>query len=308
VVKNGVIIFAYHNIGVMALQTLFNEGVNIVLVITHKDNANENIWFDSVADFCEKKNLNYIFSEDYTNHEIEGLIAKFSIAVIFSFYYRKILPNSILNKAQYGAVNMHGSYLPRYRGRVPVNWQIINGENEGGVTLHYMIDRPDAGDIISQKNIPISQNDTPVTLLSKIQYEGKKILKNSIKSILDGTCKRIKQNDNNASYFGGRTPDDGKIDWHKKSQEIYNLIRGVTYPYPGSFSYLNNKKIIIWKGQIFNKLTNQEKLPGTIVTYKNKTLISTLDHYILLEEIFFEGINYKSAVLINNLGLTGQFT
>ena len=307
-VKNGVIIFAYHNIGVMALQTLFNEGVNIVLVITHKDNANENIWFDSVADFCEKKNLNYIFSEDYTNHEIEGLIAKFSIAVIFSFYYRKILPNSILNKAQYGAVNMHGSYLPRYRGRVPVNWQIINGENEGGVTLHYMIDRPDAGDIISQKNIPISQNDTPVTLLSKIQYEGKKILKNSIKSILDGTCKRIKQNDNNASYFGGRTPDDGKIDWHKKSQEIYNLIRGVTYPYPGSFSYLNNKKIIIWKGQIFNKLTNQEKLPGTIVTYKNKTLISTLDHYILLEEIFFEGINYKSAVLINNLGLTGQFT
>ena len=292
----------------MALQTLFNEGVNIVLVITHKDNANENIWFDSVADFCEKKNLNYIFSEDYTNHEIEGLIAKFSIAVIFSFYYRKILPNSILNKAQYGAVNMHGSYLPRYRGRVPVNWQIINGENEGGVTLHYMIDRPDAGDIISQKNIPISQNDTPVTLLSKIQYEGKKILKNSIHSILDGTCERIKQNDNNASYFGGRTPDDGKIDWHKKSQEIYNLIRGVTYPYPGSFSYLNNKKIIIWKGQIFNKLTNQEKLPGTIVTYKNKTLISTLDHYILLEEIFFEGINYKSAVLINNLGLTGQFT
>ena len=297
---DGVIVFAYHSMGVMGLRALLDSKVNIHLVVTHRDNPKENIWFDSVARLCDEWHLRFVYSEDFSPGEVAVLIRRYEISVIFSFYYRNILPESILNQARYGAVNLHGSLLPKYRGRVPVNWQIINGETTGGITLHYMPAKPDNGDIIDQAEVPIAFSDTPLTLFARLERAGKKILARSLKGILDGTCKRVPQVDSLATYYGGRGPDDGRIAWVWSSEKIYNLIRGVTKPYPGAFSYIEKEMIIIWKSSI--KTTSHFVsgiAPGTLVTDGTDVLVRTGDGHIQLEEIQFKGADYVDVSSIS---------
>ena len=304
IIKSGVVIFAYHNMGVMAIRTLIKAGVNIHLVVTHKDNPNENIWFNSVAKLCTDEKIQFIYSEEHTINKINEMISDFDISVIFSFYYRNLLPTSLLEKAKYGAVNMHGSYLPKYRGRVPINWQIINGEKVGGVTLHYMVDKPDAGDIIDQTKVNITFNETPLTLFAKLEIAGKKILERSLKGILNGTCNRKSQDESIATYYGGRKPEDGLIDWSCSSKNIYNLVRGVTKPSPGAFSYIKNNKIIIWHVDIINSEEwNQESTPGPVVINSDQVNIRTGDGFIKLSEIKVNNKEYtdiKSVEILQN--------
>jgi methionyl-tRNA formyltransferase len=304
IIKSGVVIFAYHNMGVMAIRILIDSGVNIHLVVTHRDNTKENIWFNSVAELCEEEKINYIFSEDYSINRINEIISDFEISVIFSFYYRNLLPSALLEKARYGAINLHGSYLPKYRGRVPINWQIINGEKEGGVTLHYMVEKPDAGDIIDQTKVNITFSETPLTLFAKLERAGKKILERSLKGIIMGTCNRISQDDSAATYYGGRKPEDGLIDWSCSSENIYNLVRGVTKPYPGAFSYIKNNKIIIWHVDIINSEEwNPESTPGTVVLNSEQVSIRTGNGFIKLSEIKVNNKEYtdiKSVEILQN--------
>jgi len=283
--------------GVMGIKTLINAYANIQLVVTHRDNLKENIWFNSVSELCRESKIKFIYSDDHSIDEIYEIIAKLNIDVIFSFYYRNILPDKILEIAKYGAVNMHGSYLPKYRGRVPVNWQIINGEIEGGATLHYMVKKPDAGDIIDQEKVPITFQDTPMTLFNKLEKAGEKILRNSLGKILNGTCQRIKQDNSKATYYGGRRPSDGQIDWRWDAKRIYNLVRGVTYPYPGAFSYLKNNKIIIWKCSINleGEIGIKSEI-GSIINNNKKLLVVVGDGLISIDKLEYNGSIYDNYV------------
>jgi UDP-4-amino-4-deoxy-L-arabinose formyltransferase/UDP-glucuronic acid dehydrogenase (UDP-4-keto-hexauronic acid decarboxylating) len=149
-------------------------------------------------------------------------------AIIFSFYYRDMVGKEILDIPPAGSLNLHGSLLPRYRGRCPVNWVLINGEKETGVTLHYMTPRPDDGDIVGQKRVPSDDNDTALSLHKKLAIAAGDLLEELLPEILENQVECIPQDHSSASYFGGRRPQDGEIDWRQDAANVRNLVRAVT--------------------------------------------------------------------------------
>jgi methionyl-tRNA formyltransferase len=221
-------VFAYSEVGVRCLQVLLDAGVEVPLVVTHKDSPWEKIWFSSVLELAGKHGLKAVADPP------EVVIPETDF--IFSFYYRRMLPPDILRKGRKGAFNMHGSLLPRYRGRAPVNWAVLKGETETGATLHEMTEKPDAGRIVDQQAVPIGPDDTAAEVFARVTDAAERILKRSLPSLIAGTALLKPQDLSQGSYFGARKPDDGRIDWSRSAQEIHNLVRAVAPPFPGAFA------------------------------------------------------------------------
>jgi UDP-4-amino-4-deoxy-L-arabinose formyltransferase/UDP-glucuronic acid dehydrogenase (UDP-4-keto-hexauronic acid decarboxylating) len=259
------VVLAYHNIGCVGINALLKNGFEIAAVFTHKDNPEENIWFDSVAELATSRNIP-VFAPDDINHPLwVKRISDIKPDIIFSFYYRKMIKSPILNIPPAGCINLHGSLLPKYRGRCPVNWVLVNGEKETGVTLHYMTPKPDDGDIISQMKVIISDDDTAKTLYDKITQVSSEMLGKVLPQIKMGTAPRKSQDHSTATYYGGRRPRDGEIDWNNSATTVRNLVRAVTRPYPGAFSYLGDRKCLLWT--VTEVPYDGDKLtPGTIVS------------------------------------------
>jgi len=259
------IVLAYHNIGCRGLESLLRNGFKVTAVFTHKDDPRENIWFDSVAEFAASKNIP-VFAPDDINHPLWiQRIKDMKPDIIFSFYYRNMVKPAVLDIPSYGCLNLHGSLLPKYRGRCPVNWVLVNGEKETGVTLHYMTPKPDDGDIVDQKKIAISDDDTARTLHGKLAGVSADLLDEILPQIKAGTAPRRPQDHSQATYYGGRRPKDGEIDWSMSSEEIHNLVRAVTQPYPGAFSYIGDRKCLFWS---VNEVSTEswDAAPGTVVS------------------------------------------
>lgn len=235
------IVFAYHNVGVRCLSVLLAHGVNIPLVVTHTDNPNENIWFDSVAKLAALHDIPVITPDDPNTPEIVAQIRALQPDFIFSFYYRNMLKKPLLDIPARGAYNMHGSLLPQYRGRVPINWAIIKGERETGATLHVMNEKPDNGAIVDQQAIPILPNDTALEVFHKATCAAEVALDRCLPALLAGSAQLKQQDLSQGGYFGGRRPEDGKIDWLQSAQTIHNLVRAVAPPYPGAYTWLGGK-------------------------------------------------------------------
>jgi methionyl-tRNA formyltransferase len=228
------VVFGYHDVGARCLRVLLDAGVAVPLVVTHRDDPHERIWFESVAQVAQIHGIETLVSEDM-NHLGERTSA-ISPEFIFSFYYRRMLPPEVLALARKGAFNMHGSLLPKYRGRAPVNWAILKGESETGATLHEMVAKPDAGRIVDQERVPIGPDDLAVEVFRKVTDAAEIVLKRSIHGLLAGTARLREQDLSQGSYFGARRPEDGRIDWSKSALEIHNLVRAVAPPYPGAFT------------------------------------------------------------------------
>ncbi len=237
------VVFAYHNVGARCLSTLIAHGVDVRLVFTHDDNPNETIWFDSVKALAEQHRIETISPADPNTPESIEKIRDLAPDFIFSFYYRSMLGAPLLAIPQRGALNIHGSLLPKYRGRVPVNWAVIRGETETGATLHYMVEKPDAGNIVAQRSVPIGPDETAFDVFVKITDTAAANLDDALPALIRGDAPSTPQDLRQGSYFGGRKPEDGRIDWSKSSQEIHNLVRGVAPPYPGAFFTLHGKNI-----------------------------------------------------------------
>lgn len=243
------VVFAYHNMGIVGLEVLKREHFDIIAVFSHEDSPDENCWFDSVVDWARENKILVFCPEDVNTPDWIGKIDAMTPDVIFSFYYRNLLGKEILNMPSSGAYNLHGSLLPAYRGRCPVNWVLLNGEERTGVTLHYMVEKADAGDIVGQKEVIIDSKDTAVTLYKKLCEKARELLGELLPLIKNGSASRYPQDLQAGSYFGGRKPEDGKIDWNRPVIQIYNLIRAVTKPYPGAFTYLpDGEKLFVWWG------------------------------------------------------------
>ncbi|HXL75359.1 MAG TPA: formyltransferase, partial [Burkholderiales bacterium] len=228
------VVFGYHDVGVRCLRVLLDAGVAVPLIVTHRDDPHERIWFESVARLARTHAIETLVSEDM-NH-LRQRISEISPEFMFSFYYRRMLPPEVLALARKGAFNMHGSLLPKYRGRAPVNWAILKGESETGATLHEMVAKPDAGRIVDQERVPIGPDDTAAEVFAKVSDAAETVLKRSLPHLLAGTASLKKQDLSKGSYFGGRRPEDGRIDWSKSALEIHNLVRAVAPPYPGAFT------------------------------------------------------------------------
>ncbi len=199
------VVYAYHNVGVRCLKVLLAHGVDVPLVVTHEDSPGETLWFDSVAAAAADYGLATIRPADPNAPAQVARIAALKPDFVFSFYYRKLLQAPLLALPARGALNMHGSLLPRYRGRAPVNWAVLRGERETGATLHYMIEAPDAGDIVAQTAVPILPEDTAREVFDKVTVAAEITLDAALPALVAGTAPRIRQDPAQASYFGGRT-------------------------------------------------------------------------------------------------------
>ena len=239
------VVFAYHDVGVNCLKELLKAGIQVDLVITHQDDPNENVWFGSVAKLCKEKNIAYITPNV---SELANLIPQLQVLApdyIFSFYYRYMIPAQILACAKIAALNMHGSLLPKYRGRAPVNWAILHGETETGATLHIMEEKPDAGDIVGQSSVTIGPDETATDVFAKVSEAAVNVIREALPALLQGKVPRKPNDLQKGSYFGGRKPADGLIDWNQTAKQVHDLVRAVAPPYPGAFSDHNGKTMIV---------------------------------------------------------------
>ncbi len=239
------VVFAYHNVGVRCLQVLLAHDVDVQLVVTHQDNPSENIWFESVAKLADLHRIPTVTPVDPNTPALIAEFAKLKPDFIFSFYYRMMLSPALLATATRGAFNMHGSLLPKYRGRVPINWAIIHGEKETGATLHEMVEKPDAGRVLAQSAVPILPNDNARAVFNKVTVAAEIALNGALPALLAGTATLRAQDLAAGSYFGGRKPADGVIDWEKSAQQIHNLIRAVAPPYPGATTSIAGRAVTI---------------------------------------------------------------
>lgn len=271
------VVFAYHNVGVRCLSVLLDAGVDVALVITHQDSPHEHIWFESVADLAARHNLPCITPEDPNNLKIIEKIRAIAPDFLFSFYYRLMLQAPLLAIPTQGALNMHGSLLPAYRGRVPVNWAIIHGETQTGASLHYMTEKPDAGDLVAQTTVPILADDLAIDVFHKVVCAAEMTLHQVLPRLITGTAPRTPMDLSQGSYYGGRRAEQGQIDWSASVISIHNLIRAVAPPYPGAFTLLLNKPLRIIRSRVIDHLPHAKTVffcdnHGCYVQCKDGTL------------------------------------
>lgn len=312
------VVFAYHNMGIVGLRALLAQGFAVPMVLSHEDDPKENHWFASVADFCGERGIPVFAPKDVNAAPWPDRIRAAAPDLLFSFYYRSMLKKEVLDLPRLGALNLHGSLLPKYRGRAPVNWALVKGETETGVTLHFMTEKPDAGDIVGQSAVPIAFDDTALTLFGKMEDAAARLLDELLPRIANGEIPRRPNDLARGSYFGGRRPEDGRIDWSRPAVEIYNLVRAVTRPYPGAFAELAGGRITVWWGIPLPAGEGSSPSPGTIrvsggpdyamaggcvapVSAPRRVVVATGDGWLQLEDIEWRSRTAKGEAIVDLL-------
>jgi len=291
-----VLFFGYGDMGCRGLEFLLREGESVVAVITHRDDPAEKKWFRSVAEEARAAGLKVFIGEDLQGGGLEKLARELDPDLILSCYYRRLIPEGVLHVPPRGALNLHGSLLPRLRGRAPVNWALVECEERTGVTLHHMVARPDAGDIVARRGFEIGPGDTALTLFRKSLEEAEILLREIWPRLRAGTAPRIPQDESLATYRGRRTPGDGRIDWSLSSRRIDGLVRAVTDPFPGAFTFLEGRKLMVWSGSI----GKGSGPPGKVI---GDSLVATGDGAYRIERCEFAGNRTGEPALVPGVQL-----
>lgn len=239
------VVFAYSSVGCECLKVLLERGVDVRLLYTHRDDPGEVRWFDSVGDLARSRGLS-VLTPDVLSGEVER-VRSAAPDVIFSFYYRSLIPMSVLSLAPLGAFNLHGSLLPRYRGRACVNWAVLNGEPETGVTLHHMTAWADRGNVVDRLAVHIGPDETAIEVFRKLVPAAGAALRRSLGAILAGEAEGTPQDESRTTTFGRRRPADGLMDWTQDARALHNLVRAVAWPFPGAFTFLEGRKLMVWR-------------------------------------------------------------
>ena len=236
--------------GVGCIKALLDAGIQIELVVTHADDPREIVWFGSVAALCQEQGIPCIQPDASDLLDLLPQFKKIAPDYIFSFYYRHLIASDILAVARIAALNMHGSLLPKYRGRAPVNWAILHGETETGASLHIMETKPDAGDIVGQVAVPIDPDEDATAVFAKVSNAAIEVMQAALPELLQGRIPRTPNVLANGSYFGGRKPEDGRIHWNQSAKQVHDLIRAVAPPYPGAFTDWQGARMVIAKSKL----------------------------------------------------------
>lgn len=269
-----------HELGAKTLEHLINNNVNVVGVVVSK---NDNDWYRGVDEVADKFNLNLYEEKNINDQNFLNKIKSLNLDLIVCVNFDQILKKDIINLPTIGCINTHASLLPKYRGRAPLNWAMINGEEYSGVTVHFIDESIDTGDIILQEKIKIDEDYYISDLLNKVKNIYPKIVLNSIRHLESNNLNLIKPDLSKGFYVNKRTKDDGKIDFSKPSKDIMNFIKAISKPYPGAFLYHNNKKIIIWRANLdYNTLPQYESLDIGTVVFNNSNLFIKLKDAILI--------------------------
>ncbi|MBI5382092.1 MAG: formyltransferase [Opitutae bacterium] len=262
-----ILFFGYSEVGYQCLDLLLTRGDNVVALITHEDNPNEKIWFKTPAVAARERGLPVFTPDNINTPEWRERIAALQPDLILSVYYRHMIGTKILALPRLGAFNLHGSLLPKYRGRAPINWAVLHGEPRIGMTLHRMVKAPDAGAIVDQDGVDLDPRDTAEQAFRKVLPCARRVLERQIDALLAGTAPETPQDDAQATYFGGRKPEDGRINWAQTSRQIFNLIRAVTDPYPGAFTDVGAARLMVWWAEPDSPVTvGRRGAPGEILS------------------------------------------
>jgi methionyl-tRNA formyltransferase len=256
------VVFAYSEVGVRCVRELLEQEIEIPLLFTHTDDPGEAHWFASVAELGRRQGLRVETPDDPNTIEwiAEGRRARPDF--LFSFYYRHMLNAEWLALPKRGALNMHGSLLPKYRGRAPVHWAIIHGETATGASLHYMLERPDAGALVDQQSVPILENDTALAVSMKVAEAARQLLARALPKLRAGSATARALDLTKGSYFGRRRPEDGRIDWRAGARAIHDLVRAVAPPFPGAFSDVNGVRLRVLETRIDGQpVRNSQRAP-----------------------------------------------
>jgi methionyl-tRNA formyltransferase len=291
-----IVVFGYHTIGYRCLKELLDWGEEVCAVITHRNDPQEHIWFESVAELAQAAGVPVLAPDTPNTPGVISCLTELQPDLILSFYYRRLLGPALLALPRLGAINLHGSLLPKYRGRSPINWVLVNGETHTGVTLHYMIAPADAGDIIAQREVPIAFEDTALTLFEKVARAAVELLRDTFPLIKAGMAPRLPQDPRQGTYFGGRTPEDGRIDWSRPALGLYNLVRAVTAPYPGAFTAFAGKRLYVWSARPILERSSTHWPAGTVVgPQPGGCLVATGHGQLLLTQVQAEGEEVMSG-------------
>ena len=286
-----ILFFGYSEVGYACLSLLLERGDNIVALITHEDNPNENIWFKTPAVAAREKSIPVFTPESVNTPEWRERIAALKPDLILSVYYRHMIGTKILALPPLGAFNMHGSLLPKYRGRAPINWAVLHGESRIGMTLHRMVKDPDAGAVVDQDGVEIGPHDTAEQAFRKVLPCARRVLARQIDALLAGTASETPQDDSQATYFTGRKPEDGRIQWPQTSAQIFNLIRAVTDPYPGAFTDVGEARLMVWWAEADSPATkSRHGRPGEILSV-NPLVVATANGALELTKTEWRGVS-----------------
>jgi methionyl-tRNA formyltransferase len=244
------VVFAYSEVGVRCVRELLAQGVEIALLFTHADDPGETQWFGSVRQLAETNELRVETPDNPNTAEWVATAAALEPDFLFSFYYRHMLDKAWLEVPRRGALNLHGSLLPKFRGRAPVHWAILKGESATGASLHYMVEKPDAGALVDQESVPILENDTALDVSLKVAGAAAQVLRRSLPLLVAGRAAARPLNLAAGSYFGRRSPEDGRIDWRCSAREVHDLVRAVAPPFPGAFTEVNGCRLAVLETRV----------------------------------------------------------
>lgn len=273
------VVFGYSEVGVRCLKALHSLGAEVALVVTYEDDPNEHRWYGSVAETARDLGIAVTAPASAADPALRASVERIAPDFIFSFYYRHMIAPELLALARRGALNMHGSMLPRFRGRAPVNWAVAEGATETGATLHYMVGKPDAGDIVGQLAVPILGDDTAQEVFAKVLVAAEVVLWHAWPTLLRGDAPRLPQDLSQGSYFGRRRPEDGRIDWRTPARRIHDLVRAVAPPYPGAFTDLPEGRLFIHRTRRLARrgATGGRSAPARIVLRDDRPIIECAD-------------------------------
>jgi methionyl-tRNA formyltransferase len=289
-------VFAYHTFGARALEALLARDERVVAVVTHADDPGEGDWFESVAEIARVHRLP-LFAPPSPNLPaiVEALRAR-APDVLLSVWYRRLLGPAVLALPGIAALNLHGSLLPAYRGRAPVNWVLVNGEPRTGVTLHHMTTEADAGDVVAQETIDIAPDDTAFTLYKRMVKVGVELFLDAAPRVLAGTAPRTPQDPSRATTFPRRRPEDGRVEWGWPAPRIANMIRAVTHPFPGAFVGDGPRRLALWAGVALPAGAGAAA-PGTLLALRPSegVVVAAGDGALLLTRVQSAGLAEEPA-------------
>jgi methionyl-tRNA formyltransferase len=282
-------VFAYSDTGHACLKFLLDSGERVAFVGTHRDPPGETLWYPSVAELARAHGIEPFIIEDPGAPEALASLQAAAPDLLLSFYYRKLLPREMLDLPRRGAYNVHGSLLPKFRGRAPVNWAVLKGETETGATLHAMTAKADTGGIVDQEAVPIGTVDTALDVQKRVTAAAVTILARSIEALKNGTARITPQDEKAATRFGRRRPEDGRIDWSRPAKEVHDLVRAVTHPYPGAFTDLFGGKTYVWRTRLPG-LAAHDNFPGQVRSEDGRLFVACGDdRYVELLRLQAEG-------------------